>query len=140
MKQDGKLEPQDWMTAPASRAVLSALQAEGAEVRFVGGCVRDALAGRRVKDIDLDRGELTIRRAMGARDRVTGPGPIDPGAAADPSEAGARLPPVRSRRRSGMGRAARRARPHVPHRGVRITTKVPSFQHSLGDVPAQILR
>lgn len=53
MKPDGKLEPQDWMTAPASRAVLAALQAEGAEVRFVGGCVRDALAGRRVKDIDL---------------------------------------------------------------------------------------
>ena len=53
MKPDGKLEPQGWMTAPDSRAVLEALQAEGAEVRFVGGCVRDALAGRPVKDIDL---------------------------------------------------------------------------------------
>ncbi|MEX2647899.1 MAG: CCA tRNA nucleotidyltransferase, partial [Alphaproteobacteria bacterium] len=33
--------------------VLDALTAEGAEVRFVGGCVRDALDGRPVKDVDL---------------------------------------------------------------------------------------
>ena len=49
----GKLERQEWMTAPATRAVLEALGAEGAEVRFVGGCVRDALARRPVKDVDL---------------------------------------------------------------------------------------
>jgi poly(A) polymerase len=49
----GKLAQQDWMSAPATRAVLEALSAEGAEVRFVGGCVRDALAGRTVKDVDL---------------------------------------------------------------------------------------
>ena len=41
------------MTAPATRAVVAALQAGGAEVRFVGGCVRDAVLGRPVKDIDL---------------------------------------------------------------------------------------
>lgn len=42
-----------WMTAPAPRAVVDALAAEGAEVRFVGGCVRDALLGRESTDIDI---------------------------------------------------------------------------------------
>ncbi len=42
-----------WMRAPAARAVVDALAAEGAEVRFVGGCVRDALLGRESDDIDI---------------------------------------------------------------------------------------
>ena len=42
-----------WMTAPATRAVVEALTAEGADVRFVGGCVRDALLGRESDDIDV---------------------------------------------------------------------------------------
>ena len=42
-----------WMTAPATRAVIHALTAEGADVRFVGGCVRDALLGRESDDIDI---------------------------------------------------------------------------------------
>lgn len=37
----------------ACRSVFAALGGDGAEVRFVGGCVRDALAGRRVGDVDL---------------------------------------------------------------------------------------
>ena len=49
----GKIPLQDWMRAPATRAVIAALTAEGAEVRFVGGCVRDALARREVRDIDI---------------------------------------------------------------------------------------
>jgi poly(A) polymerase len=53
MTPAGKLAPQEWMTAPATRAVLEALGADGAEVRFVGGCVRDALVGRPVNDVDL---------------------------------------------------------------------------------------
>ena len=48
-----RIPPQDWMRAPETRAVIAALTAEGAEVRFVGGCVRDALAGRKVQDIDI---------------------------------------------------------------------------------------
>ncbi len=48
-----KIPPQDWMRAPETRAVIAALTAKGAEVRFVGGCVRDALAGRKVQDIDI---------------------------------------------------------------------------------------
>ena len=45
--------PTPWMTAPGARAVLDALAAEGAAVRFVGGAVRDALLGHDVADIDL---------------------------------------------------------------------------------------
>jgi poly(A) polymerase len=41
------------MTAPATRRAIAALTAQGAEVRFVGGCVRDALLGRAVKDVDI---------------------------------------------------------------------------------------
>ncbi len=52
------LEPQAWMIAPETRAVVAALTARGTEIRFVGGCVRDALAGRSVKDIDLATPDL----------------------------------------------------------------------------------
>ena len=41
------------MTAPATRAVVEALSADGADVRFVGGPVRDALLGRESSDIDI---------------------------------------------------------------------------------------
>lgn len=61
MTPDGKLPLQDWMTAPDTKAVLDALTAEGAEVRFVGGCVRDALAGRPINDIDLATGDRPER-------------------------------------------------------------------------------
>lgn len=49
------LPAQPWLTAPATTAVMSALEVEGGEAcaRFVGGCVRDALLGRPVKDIDI---------------------------------------------------------------------------------------
>ncbi len=49
----GRLAPQPWMEAPETVAVLDALEGAGAEVRFVGGCVRDALLGRAVNDVDL---------------------------------------------------------------------------------------
>ena len=42
-----------WIRAPATRAVIDALTVEGADVRFVGGCVRDALLGRESTDIDI---------------------------------------------------------------------------------------
>lgn len=48
-----RLTPQPWMTAPATRSVIDALTRDGAEARFVGGCVRDACLGRAVKDIDI---------------------------------------------------------------------------------------
>jgi len=48
-----RLSDQGWMMAPATVAVLDALEAAGGEGRFVGGCVRDALIGRPVADIDI---------------------------------------------------------------------------------------
>src|SRR6516162_8776057 len=44
---------QPWMVEPATNAVLGALSAGGAEARFVGGSVRDALLGRPIGDIDI---------------------------------------------------------------------------------------
>ncbi|MBM4438633.1 MAG: CCA tRNA nucleotidyltransferase, partial [Actinobacteria bacterium] len=41
------------MSAPATLAVLAALTGQHAAARFVGGCVRDAVLGRAVKDIDI---------------------------------------------------------------------------------------
>jgi poly(A) polymerase len=41
------------MDAPETSAVIVALQAEGARVRFVGGCVRDSVLRRPIKDIDI---------------------------------------------------------------------------------------
>jgi poly(A) polymerase len=41
------------MKAHETTAVLDALEAAGAEARFVGGCVRDSLIGRPVGDIDI---------------------------------------------------------------------------------------
>ncbi|MBB4799127.1 poly(A) polymerase [Brevundimonas bullata] len=50
-----RLQGQDWLTAPATRAVMAALAtAGGAEcARFVGGCVRNALIGAPIDDIDI---------------------------------------------------------------------------------------
>ena len=49
------LADQPWLTRPATRAVIAALEAAGGEgcVRFVGGCVRNSLMGQPVDDIDL---------------------------------------------------------------------------------------
>ena len=41
------------MTGPAVAPVIAALGEGGVDVRFVGGCVRDALLGRAVDDIDI---------------------------------------------------------------------------------------
>lgn len=49
----GKLGPEPWLTDPATLRVINALRADGDDVRFVGGCVRDAIAKRPVKDIDI---------------------------------------------------------------------------------------
>ena len=47
------LASQEWMTDPATQAVMGALTAKGQTVRFVGGCVRDAVVGRAIYDIDI---------------------------------------------------------------------------------------
>src|SRR5215470_14951797 len=48
-----RLPAQPWMLETATRDVLAALTADGDPARFVGGCVRDALLGRPVADIDI---------------------------------------------------------------------------------------
>jgi poly(A) polymerase len=48
-----RLPEQPWLAAPETRALIAALTRDGGQARFVGGCVRDALLGRAVKDIDL---------------------------------------------------------------------------------------
>ena len=53
LKPTGILAPQPWMNSPETRALLDALMANGTEVRFVGGCVRDAIAKRPVEDVDI---------------------------------------------------------------------------------------
>jgi poly(A) polymerase len=59
------------MHAPETAAVLNALEAEGGEdcARFVGGCVRNAIVGRSITDLDIAT-TLTPERvvaALGAR-------------------------------------------------------------------------
>lgn len=77
MKPSGKIEPQDWMTAKETRDVIAALTAKGAEVRFVGGCVRDAILGRPVKDVDIATHDdpqkvMELLKAAGIRAIPTG--------------------------------------------------------------------
>ena len=54
LQPTGKISPQPWMTAPETRTIVDALTAGEADVRFVGGCVRDGLAHRPlVEDLDI---------------------------------------------------------------------------------------
>lgn len=53
LEPQGDLGPQPWMTAASTKALMEALAANGSEPRFVGGCVRDALAKHPVQDIDI---------------------------------------------------------------------------------------
>ena len=53
MKPDLQRLPQPWMTKGPAAKVMRALTAAGDEARFVGGCVRDALVGRAIRDIDI---------------------------------------------------------------------------------------
>jgi poly(A) polymerase len=48
-----RIDPTDWMRAEDTGVLFDALEAAGGTVRFVGGCVRDALLGRIVSDIDV---------------------------------------------------------------------------------------
>jgi poly(A) polymerase len=50
-----RLAVADWMAAPATCAVMQALEAAGGDgsARFVGGCVRNLILGRPIDDIDI---------------------------------------------------------------------------------------
>jgi poly(A) polymerase len=51
-KQRGAL-PEAWMSEQPARSVYAALDKAGGSPRFVGGCVRDALLGRKIKEVDI---------------------------------------------------------------------------------------
>lgn len=53
MTPAGSLALPERMTDASVRRVLAALRAAGIAARFVGGCVRDAVLGRAIGDIDL---------------------------------------------------------------------------------------
>ena len=53
MQPNGHLAVQPWMTDPRTQRVVGALARAGITARFVGGCVRDALLGKPVGDVDL---------------------------------------------------------------------------------------
>ncbi|GAA0643136.1 CCA tRNA nucleotidyltransferase [Brevundimonas lenta] len=65
------LTGQPWLQASSTRAVMAALEAAGGPgcARFVGGCVRNALMGKPIDDIDIatvlkpDQTEAAIRAA-----------------------------------------------------------------------------
>ncbi|MBT8153575.1 CCA tRNA nucleotidyltransferase [Epibacterium ulvae] len=44
---------QDWLSVDTTQRVCATLQADGAQVYFVGGCVRNALLGAPVSDLDI---------------------------------------------------------------------------------------
>jgi poly(A) polymerase len=48
------LQGQAWLTANATQAVMAALEATGEAgcARFVGGCVRNAVLGAPIDDVD----------------------------------------------------------------------------------------
>lgn len=51
MTPAGRLTPQAWMAE--ADPLLAAIEKTGGRARFVGGCVRDAVAGRAVADVDI---------------------------------------------------------------------------------------
>jgi poly(A) polymerase len=72
-----------WMTAPATRAVIEALEADGGAgcARFVGGCVRNAVLRKPITDIDIAT-TLTpdaVTRALAAAGLKAVPTGIDHG-------------------------------------------------------------
>ncbi|MBM3487667.1 MAG: CCA tRNA nucleotidyltransferase [Alphaproteobacteria bacterium] len=65
------------MTAPETRRVIAAIEAGGARALFVGGCMRDAVLGRAVKDVDIATPEppsrvVALLEAAGIRAVPTG--------------------------------------------------------------------
>lgn len=81
MTPAGRIDVQAWMRTPEIGAVLAALGADGAAVRFVGGCVRDAVLGRSVRDIDIATPDTpeTVMRLLGAAGIKVVPTGIDHG-------------------------------------------------------------
>ena len=71
MKANGRIDPPGSMTSAPSRRLFAALAKAGITARFVGGCVRNAVLGRAIDDLDLavDKPPQDVMRALGA-DRI----------------------------------------------------------------------
>ncbi|HZY52351.1 MAG TPA: CCA tRNA nucleotidyltransferase [Reyranella sp.] len=71
MKANGRIDPPPAMTSAPSRRLFAALEKAGITARFVGGCVRNAVLGRAIDDLDLavDKPPQDVMRALGA-DRI----------------------------------------------------------------------
>ncbi|MBS0222637.1 MAG: CCA tRNA nucleotidyltransferase [Proteobacteria bacterium] len=68
MRPSDRLVPPAWMDDGPTRRLFAALGAGGIAARFVGGCVRNAVLGRAIDDIDLavDKPPETVIAALGA--------------------------------------------------------------------------
>lgn len=49
----GQIPIEPWMDNPEINAVMEAITKNGKEARFIGGCVRDSILKRPVKDVDI---------------------------------------------------------------------------------------
>ena len=70
MKPAGRLAAAAWMNDGPSRRLFAALDGAGVTARFVGGCVRNTVAGRAIDDIDLavDKPPRAVMAALEAAD------------------------------------------------------------------------
>src|SRR5437763_12705503 len=68
MTPSGRIDPPAWMSDAPATKLFAALGALGIAARFVGGCVRNAVLGRPVDDIDLavDKPPEMVMRALEA--------------------------------------------------------------------------
>ncbi|MEQ8815880.1 MAG: CCA tRNA nucleotidyltransferase [Thalassobaculum sp.] len=77
MQAVDRIPVQPWMIGPAATAVFAALAAGGVTARFVGGCVRDAVLGLDIGDLDVctpapPERVMELARAAGLRAIPTG--------------------------------------------------------------------
>ena len=70
VKPDLFLPDQDWMQDPDLIRLFDAIRTAGGDLRYVGGCVRDALLGRPVHDIDM----ATTLEPVGTQNALTSAG------------------------------------------------------------------
>lgn len=80
-EERGELAVHEWLKAPATQAVMNALDASDGAARFVGGCVRNALLMEPVSDVDIatiHTPEETTKRLQAADIKVVPTG-IDHG-------------------------------------------------------------
>jgi len=77
MSESVKVTNQAWLTAPETQSVLAAVAGRDGAARFVGGCVRNALLGVEVADVDIATPLLpddVMRRLEAAGIRAIGTG------------------------------------------------------------------